>query len=260
MTIKNRQLSNKAWLICAVFMWAPLSAYGEDAVQKSSPLTYSVGLHYSEGKYSRQASSSLTYVPIGMKFKTEHYQLKVLLPWLLLHGVGNESVTASSLDDSGKERGMGDVSLQAKGFMPYQHWLASWVDLGIKIKLPTADEAKGLGTGKTDFTLFVDTLTPYKSSVLFATLGYRIRGDSTATDYENGAIYELGFMQKWQSNQPGILFSHRDSAFAGRDSIQEVLLFNKTRFQHQRSFSYYIGAGLTDNSSDWMCGVTLEFP
>lgn len=260
MTNRRLELIYRIRLIGALLMWLPAFVFGESSTEVVSPLTYSVGGHYSEGKYTQQETSSLTYVPITMKYKTPRYQVKVSLPWLLLHGAGNEEVTGQANNGTNKVRGMGDVILQYKHYMPYQSWLASWVDVGLKLKLPTADEKKGLGSGQADFTFSIDTLTPYQSAVLFSKLGYRVRNDSDSVDYENGAIVEAGIMQKWNNNRPGILFSHRESAFSERDLIQEVMLFNKTLFQHHRSLFYYIGAGLTDNSSDWMLGISLEFP
>ncbi len=65
-----------------------------------------------------------------------------------------------------------------------------------KVKIPTADEDKGLGTDETDFSLEVNLTKAYGSNVAFGTVGYRKFGDPPEFDLDDVMHLSIGGQRK----------------------------------------------------------------
>jgi outer membrane protein OmpA-like peptidoglycan-associated protein len=95
---------------------------------------------------------------------------------------------------TGWETGFGDVKLGAK-YKFLDDYNKDAVGLAVKayVKLPTADENKGLGTGKADFggDLILSKSLNRKAD-LHASIGYEIKGDPDAVDIGNAFKYGIG--------------------------------------------------------------------
>ena len=83
-------------------------------------------------------------------------------PVTVIPGVGPVSEGAAP---SRTETGLGDIVLSATYNAYYDRASTLGLDFTGKVKLPTADEDKGLGTGETDFAFLVDV---YKTTVASA--------------------------------------------------------------------------------------------
>ena len=95
---------------------------------------------------------------------------------------------------TGWESGFGDVKLGAKyKFLDDYNEDAVGLALKAYVKLPTADEAKGLGTGKADFggDLILSKSLNRKAD-LHASIGYEINGDPDDVDIGNAFKWGLG--------------------------------------------------------------------
>ena len=93
------------------------------------------------------------------------------------------------------ETGFGDFKLGVKyGFL--NDYLGDAVGLAIKgvVKLPTADEAKGLGTGKASFgaDLVLSKTINYGADI-HASVGYRFNGDPDSLSIGNAFRWGVGF-------------------------------------------------------------------
>ncbi len=93
------------------------------------------------------------------------------------------------------ETGFGDVKLGVK-YKFLDDYRGQGVGLAIKalVKLPTADEAKGLGTGKASFgaDLVLSKNIAYKLD-LHGSVGYRANGDPDQVDIGNAFRWGVGF-------------------------------------------------------------------
>ena len=75
------------------------------------------------------------------------------------------------------ESGLGDVTASALySFDPITPALPS-VDIGAKIKFPTADLGRGLGAGAYDYTLTLDLYKPWGEFALLGGVAYTFKGD-----------------------------------------------------------------------------------
>jgi hypothetical protein len=102
-------------------------------------------------------------------------------------------------DEGKKENGFGDTALKIKyRLVDQKDWIPSFAVSGTLI-LPTASESKGLGSGKTDFTLnTIFTWNLSKKLQLHANLGYTFTGEHAVNNELNysGAV-QFFLSDKW---------------------------------------------------------------
>ena len=127
-----------------------------------------VGFEYTTGNYGATESTETIYVPFVLKHETGPWILKATLPYLRLSGPGNvvgggpDRIVVPGLESERRTvSGLGDIVASAFYNLMDERKGGLGVDLGFKIKLPTADEQDGLGTGETDYAFQLDFFRPF---------------------------------------------------------------------------------------------------
>ena len=165
------------------------------------------------------------------------------------------------------ESGLGDVIASAiysfDPFMPAMPYL----DIGAKVKFPTADEDKGLGTGAYDYTLNADLYKPLGAFALLGGVGYTFKGniepdgnlssglklDNTVSAYV-GAEYR--FTDQWLA---GVSGDYREAASPFAENGKEVSAYLTYRLNRQWSITGSGGSGFTNASPDIFAGLSLSY-
>lgn len=94
--------------------------------------------------------------------------------------------------------GLADTWLKAARLGQNRH-LKHWWDLGGRIKIPTADSEKGLGTGAFEAEVNLQALGSFDGWVPWYRLAFRYRDESSQIDTRNGWIGSTGISyQSWQ--------------------------------------------------------------
>jgi hypothetical protein len=133
------------------------------------------------------------------------------------------------------------------------------MDLTGKVKFGTADEDKGLGTGKNDYTVQADVYKFMDDFTLLGSIGYRLRGDPEDIDLDNVLIASLGGIYWFTPDvSGGLFFDFRESAISGNDSIQELSAFVSRRISENWKLQFYALTGFTDSSPDWGGGIQVK--
>ncbi|MDF8331762.1 hypothetical protein [Novosphingobium cyanobacteriorum] len=158
---------------------------------------------------------------------------------------------------SGSRSGLGDVSV-ALGYGLDLGTLAQ-LDLGARIKVPTASRAKGLGTGKTDVTLSA-TLSRHVGPVTLwggarrrlvgKALGLRLRdtwGASGGVSLRASSAISLGVDYDWQQS------------VTGRRPFSELTGWAGVSLNQRLRLNAYAGAGLNQRSANFLGGLTLTW-
>ncbi len=143
-----------AWLITA----ANSIALGAEGLT-----TLGVGADYSSGNYGASERTEIFYVPVTAKHETGRWALKLVVPYIRITGPSNVIGAAEglvTLPGAGAvrrtETGLGDVVASAFYNALSERDASFGLDIGTKIKFGTADDSRGLGTGKNDFSLQAD--------------------------------------------------------------------------------------------------------
>jgi hypothetical protein len=219
-----------------------------------------MGIEYTTGKYGATESTETLYVPFVIKHETGAWALKATLPYLRLSGPGNvvggggDRVVIPGVDAARRtESGLGDVVVS--GFYNFLDERKG----GVKVKLPTADEQKGLGTGETDFAFQLDFFKPFGVTTLFGSIGYRIYGDPPAGELRDVPYGSIGVSQRLAADSSvGAAYDFRPHIVAGGSDISELTAFWSKRMSPQWKMQIYGVVGFTDASPDAGAGVMFE--
>ena len=158
------------------------------------------------------------------------------------------------------ESGLGDIVASAFYNVLSERAAPIGLDLGAKLKLGTADENRGLGTGKNDFSVQADAFKPIGALTPFGTLGYRWYGDPAGADFKNVFYYSLG--ASYRMSQPttvGFAYDYRPRITDNGSHVSEATVFVSQRLTPDWKLQVYGVKGFSDGSPDWGLGGVLAY-
>lgn len=135
------------------------------------------------------------------------------------------------------------------------------VDLTGRIKFPTADESKSLGSGKTDYAAQVNVDKNFAGGTyLSAGLGYRVLGAPSGVTYDNVTYGSFGGGYRFSKDtSAGVSYDWATAVVDGATRPQEVSIYASHYINDNYKFSGVIYAGLSDASPDVGGGLTLNY-
>lgn len=242
----------------------PLQAQESQATAGSS-LRHSsaMALFYSRGDYGQDTPTRVRYLPFTHELSMPGWRFKASLPVLEIAGPGNVLVDVGNVGgDPGvtvAERGMGDLSIAATWEVPVLSQGAPFFDLTVDLKLPTADERRGLGTGRPDVGIQLDAYHAVAGLTVFAGLGYRYRHRSPVFEaLQDSVNISLGLSRYLgESVQGGVIYDYRQAASAFSGDTHELLPYLSWAVTPQWSAMVYIVEGFTVDSADTALGLQL---
>ena len=225
-----------------------------------------VGVEYTTGKYGAAESTDQLYIPFVFKHETGPWIFKATVPYLHVSGPGNvigvgpDRIVVPGLESTRRtESGLGDIVVSAFYNILDERKGGLGVDLGVKVKLPTADEQKGLGTGKTDYAFQADFFKPFGATTLFGTVGYRIYGDPAAGELDDVPYGAIGLSQRLSGESSiGVAYDFRPKITPNGSEISELTGFWSKRMTPEWKVQFYGIVGFSDASPDAGAGLMLE--
>lgn len=230
------------------------------------------GYYYSKGDYDQDADTTIHYFPLAYDVTFSHWKLKASVTHLEISGVGNVLVNvggfskemeklADTPGETGTWSGIGDTVLSATYQFPAYSAGGPFLDLGFEVKIPTADESKGLGTGATDYGLQLDVYQMLGTTTLFGTAGYRFRGSSSVfVDLTDSAFVSLGFSRPFNDVWSyGLIYDFREAASSISFETHELLPFVSWTPAPRWTLMTYIAKGFTRDSADVAIGTQLGY-
>jgi len=256
-----------------VLMSMPLSAQEASATQQQAQAStishnLSAGYYYSRGDYDQVADTTIHYFPLSYDVTVSGWNLQASVAHLEVSGMGNVLMNVGGLDQPGGSpgeigtwSGLGDTILSATYQLPSYNENGPFLDLGFEVKLATADEDKGLGTGATDYGLQLDVYQLMGATTWFATVGYRFRGSSSVfAAMEDSAFLSLGFSQPLTPTWSyGLIYDFREAASATSLETHELLPFASWSPTPSWNLMGYAVKGFTDDSADLGVGLQLGY-
>ena len=222
------------------------------------------GVDYSAGKYGGTQSTDILYIPITGKYEVDRWAFKLTIPYVRITGPGGVTkdtgvfrATSSAVRTTAS--GLGDV-VAAATYNVYTSGAvdALLLDLTGKVKFGTADDAKGLGTGKNDYAAQVDVYKSVNQFTAFGTLGYKILGSPSGTPLDNVFYGSLGGSYKFtQDTSAGMILDLRQKAFASGAPQRELTAFVSHKLDKSWKAQAYVVKGFTDGSPDLGGGAVI---
>ncbi len=242
------------------------SLYAQDpAAEISPPVRHSaaLGFFYSKGDYGQDLPTRVRYLPYTHEISVSGWRFKASVPLLEISGPGNILVDGGNIGGDPSvtvaEKGIGDINLSATWEMPLWSDTAPFVDLTVMLKLPTADEKRGLGTGRPDLGVQMDAYQNLGDFTLFATLGYRHRHRSPVFEGLNDSVnISLGFSRGiGESLQTGLIYDYQQAASEFSGDAHELLPYLSWAVSSQLTAMVYLIEGFTVDSADTALGLQI---
>jgi len=243
---------------------AALCLCAASAEAQEGTLTLGAGLHYSEGNYGTPDTTHITSVQLTGRYDLDRWIFKVTAPYLYVSGGQNVVPGIGAVNRSrasSSASGIGDLVAAATWNAHYDRESMLGIDLTGKVKLGTADESKGLGTGENDFSFGTDLYKSIDRMTLFGGLGYTIFGDPPGFQLDNGFYWSLGASWKLPPRESvGLSLDGRQAVAPGSGDQRELTAFWSRALEGAWKAQAYFLVGLADGSPDWGGGVTLARP
>lgn len=229
--------------------------------------TTSIGAYYSRGKYGdafAETDTRIRYLPLAHEVKRGNWRYKATVPALEISGPANVLVNLGSVGGTGNRAqagGLGDIVLNATYELPPLGQHLPFLDLGVEIKLPTADDSRGLGTGRLDAGIQLDAFQVVRGNTLFGTLGYKYRRPSPVyPDIRNAWIASLGIGRTITGNwQGGIIYDYRQAVSDLTGETHELLPYLSVSATERLQMMVYFIHGFTEDSPDRGLGIQMSF-
>ena len=199
----------RTFVLLVLFVLLP---YGARAVDGRGYLELGGG--YKTGDFGTPTTSSLSYLSSAIGYVAPRYDVSATVPYLFLtNKTGSQSQT---------ENGIGDVIVRGGAvFIPEGPGGFS-LNGTLAVKLPTADETRGLGTGETDYGAFLGLRQRIESVKLSVTGGYIKIGDTAAINYNDVYLYGVGVSRAFNRTEVAVSLDGRRAMVPGAQNPLEV--------------------------------------
>ena len=206
-----------------------------------------------------------TYIPLSAIVSGDRVSFRVTVPYLSVYAPEGtiydpDGVPIPGTGEMTTESGLGDILASVTVYdviRSDRHRIA--VDLTGKVKLGTADETVGLGTGENDYTVQADVFKFTDSITLMASLGYRFRGEPEGFSVDDTFIAAVGATFPFTPElKGGLFFDYREASFEGNDDSQELTAFLSRRLSDGWKIQAYVVTGFSDGSPDFGGGIMVK--
>lgn len=224
----------------------------------------STGVDYSSGDYGSTTDTDMIYVPLGLKYKTDAWNVKVTVPYISIKGAGNVRPELGNVATSNATRttesGLGDIVL-AGGYTFLENIEKGFYgDITAKVKIPTADEDKNLGTGATDYTVQLDFMKTMGDFTPMFGFGYKRLGDTGTLQLDNVWLWNIGMDYKVNDSlNVGVFYDWREKATATSEHQQDGSVYANVKLNDHVKLQPYAGTGFSDGSPDLNVGLTFTY-
>jgi hypothetical protein len=224
-------------------------------------LSAGAGIAYTKGDYGTGSETRILSLPFLARYESAPWLFKASVPYLRITGEGDVipgvGKTGRGRRGERTESGLGDTALSATYTAQYDPRTTQGIDLTGKLKLPTADENKGLGTGSTDFGFQADVYRTFDRLTAFGALGYTFFGKSDVVELKNGFNAGVGVSTRLDATDSvGVSLDGRQAVVEGGSPQRELTAFWNRRVDKARRLQAWFLLGLADGSPDAGLGVS----
>ncbi|RCS29467.1 transporter [Rhodanobacter denitrificans] len=251
------------------------------ATSDSGQFSLSAGANYSSGKYGTTATTDIWSVPVTAEYDVDRWTFKLVVPYINISGADNVIPGVGKVKNNnpngrghgkgglppvpgttttGSASGLGDVTASAGYELFTNADRTAGLDLTGKVKFGTADENKGLGTGKNDYGLSLDTYKVMGDWTAFGGVGWMKYTSSQYIQLKNGFNANVGMGYKLGgSDDIGAYYYYRERIATGGAPQSEVTGYWNHKFNDSLRLQAYVLGGFANGSPDYGVGASLKF-
>ena len=250
--------------LAAVFAWAALLP----AAARAADWKFSSSVNFDTGKYGTSERTNSVYVPFTLKRYYENSDLSVTVPYLRQSAMGQVTWVGGSpvrlfprfrTAVTARQAGLGDIMLRGTRTLLREEPDAFDLALAGKVKLPTADEAKGLGTGRLDAGAGLEYAKLVSPGWTFLADGYyTFIGEPEGADFNDQLSVDMGFYRQLREGLAlTVLLEGQNAIVDGNDGPRSLSGTLSYRASDGVQFFGGLTLGLSDGSPAF--GVSLGF-
>jgi hypothetical protein len=227
-----------------------------------------VGAAYDQGDFGTPDTSRAAYVPVTLRYLGERWDVAVT--GALIHLRSESSVVVVDgvpvpveRRDETDATGFGDLVFKGRYFAVEDPGPGSPIPTlapFVKVKVPTADEDEGLGTGEWDVGLGLEWDKYFDKFYLLGDLSYTFMGDPPDQNFRNrpGASIGAGTFLTPNVALTGLL-DWRRAIVDGREDALELVALLQVRLSRVLTLTPNAFVGLTEGSPDFGVGIELSW-
>ena len=252
----------------AIIAVAGSAAAEEAAPSALSNLSLSGGYSRWSGDYGAPTETTIQAALLNARYAIGDFRLTASLPWMRIKsdgtvftGIGATPLIVAPTIPMGQRmrKGWGDLTLGAAYAVPLDR--ASGLDLELigRVKLPTASDASGVSTGKTDYSVGAELSKRMGPLAPFVAVSYRKFGDVPGWDLHDGVSTSVGASYRFQNRVTAVVsydYSQAASRFV-KDS-HEIVGAVSLPVADRLRLTGFGSAGLSKGAADVSGGVSLS--
>jgi Putative MetA-pathway of phenol degradation len=260
-----------------------------------SERNWQIGLNpsYSSGNYGTNTTSSFLYAPLSIRRFFKDGDVAIVIPFVstttngtatLVGGQPTQTVPDSCFSNSGSgnpedrpecqalfaggaqgqkvtNSGLGDIILRGRYYIVEEKDWVPLVAIMGRLKLPTADESKGLGTGKMDEGVGAEVSKLLGDNwITFLDGGFNIIGRPEGRDLRNQWWYDIGGGYYFTKALLGsVYFEEYRSLVSGAQNIRDVFFGMTYRASTEWRFNGGVAVGLSNGAPDQVFSVGTSY-
>lgn len=274
-----------------VALISPMVSGAADPVIDQKVQNWQVGFSptYMSGNYGTSSTTSITYLPLSIRRLFDNGDLTFIVPYICITGDGAVTVlsgtpnrvsktgTATTGQGGGKKNkepgnveptsstdcGIGDLVFRGRYYLVDEQGLIPTIAVTGRIKFPTADSDRGLGTGRFDESLGVEMSKKLIGNWMgFVDFGYTFIGDPEGLDLRNQWYYDVGAGYNVTSNLLlSMYYEEYRALIEGLSNPRDLLFALNYKATSALRFNASILVGLSDGAPDYGLtgGVSWRF-
>jgi hypothetical protein len=174
------------WAAALILVTTIASGAQEPEDDGSYRMLLSMGAGRFTGDYGQTDKTTLDVLSMNARWYLDRAEVQISVPYLRIDGAADVRfidgqpigvVGDAAPDAQRKESGLGDIVLRGEYYLRTGTSKSPWIIGLVRVKLPTGNEDRGLGSGATDVETGVGLIQLYGSISLMADVGYILVGD-----------------------------------------------------------------------------------
>jgi hypothetical protein len=244
-----------------------------EAGTSESPFSVSVGFDRSSGKYGSNRTSNSLSVPVTLSYDTDNYGFALTASYLRQTGpagtfAGSRVRPVGVANPIVSESGFGDITGSVTRYLISDDETGISVDLKGEIKFATANQNRGLGTGKNDYSAEATVNKDYTTFGMSGTLGYSVLGSPGSIVINGiqqniilhnifygsvGAMYNMS-----ESTKAELVYNKQQAPEIGEYQQKDITATLNFKLNKEKSLHIYVLRGLAKGSPDWGSGASVS--
>ncbi|HEY5552553.1 MAG TPA: hypothetical protein VIK52_11735 [Opitutaceae bacterium] len=246
-------------ILCGASLVFSLPATAQAPLIPDESWSLDVGLNYVTGDFGFEQDTDVWLQVTTIHFESQPLHIQASIPFVSISGPASVIGTVGR-PSTGRERGLGDASFAATYKFTDTATGISDLDFTVRVKFPTADEDKGLGTGETDTNLEFNYHHSFRAFTPFATLGYRFLGSSATYPLEDGFYSTAGIAAPIDDRTVGgLALTWRERIVADADHATEAMIFISHQLDGRWKVQGFALSGFTDASPNFGAGGLVGY-